>query len=139
MIISDYYTRDDGSITNTINDFFVNIGPKLASKFNNSDSNSFMKFMGDSYEQSMYLHETNPNEVAKQITKLKSKTSAGFDELSAKFLNLCAPYISEPLANIFNASINNGTYPDLLKIARVTPIYKKGSKSDPSNYRPISV
>merc|ERR1712055_79996 len=50
-----------------------------------------------------------------------------------------APYISEPLANIFNASINTGTYPDLLKIARVTPVYKKGSKSDPSNYRPISV
>merc|ERR1712179_118848 len=131
--------NDPEQIANTINDFFINIGPKLASKFKNNDSNSFMKFMGDSNEQSMYLHETNPNEVAKLITKLKMKKSAGFDELSAKFLNICAPYISEPLANIFNASINTGTNPDLLKIARVTPIYKKGSKSDPSNYRPISV
>ena len=73
--------NDPEQIANTINDFFVNIGPKLASKFNNSDSNSFMKFMGDSYEQSMYLHETNPNEIAMEIKKFKSKTSAGFDEL----------------------------------------------------------
>merc|ERR1712055_557067 len=98
--------NDPEQIANTINDFFVDIGPKLASKFKNRDSNSFMKFMGDSSEQSMYLHETNPNKIAKLITKLKKKKSAGFDELSAKFINICAPYISEPLANIFNASIN---------------------------------
>ena len=85
------------------------------------------------------MHETNPDEVYKLIKKLKIKKSSGFDELSAKFINLCAPYISEPLANIFNCSIINGDYPELLKIARVTPIYKKGTKSDLSNYRPISV
>ena len=87
----------------------------------------------------MRLHETNPNEVQKLIENLKMKKSAGFDELSAKFLKMCAPYISEPLAFIFNSSIINGVFPDLLKTAWVTPIYKKGVKSDPSNYRPISV
>merc|ERR1712179_684378 len=46
--------NDPEQIANTINDFFVNIGPKLASKFKNRDSNSFLKFMGDSSEQSMY-------------------------------------------------------------------------------------
>ena len=68
------------------------------------------------------MYETNPDEFQKLITKLKIKKSSGFNELSAKFLNICAPYISEPLANIFNSSITNGVYPDLLKIARVTPI-----------------
>ena len=137
--VNDITINDPEQIANTINDFFAHIGPKLASKFNNSENNSFMKFMGESQEQSMRLYETNPNEVFKLIKKLKIKKSAGFDELTAKFLNICAPHISEPLANIFNSSIATGVYPDLLKIARVTPIYKKGSKSDPSNYRPISV
>ena len=87
----------------------------------------------------MYLFKTNPNEVKKLISKINNKKSSGFDEISAKFIKLCSPYISDPLSKIFNKSIANGIYPDLLKTARVTPIYKKGVKSDPGNYRPISV
>ena len=98
-----------------------------------------MKFMGESNKQSMYMFKTNPVEIDKLINKLNIKKSCGSDDLSAKFLKLCAPHISAPLANIFNASISKGVYPDLLKTARVTPIYKKGVKSDPGNYRPISV
>ena len=86
-----------------------------------------------------YVLPQYPKEIYKLINKLKNKKSSGFDDFSPKFLKLCAPYISTPLANIFNASISKGIYPDLLKTARVTPIYKKGAKSDPGNYRPISV
>ena len=137
--INNKITNNPEQIANGINDFFTNIGPELANKFQNTNEMGFMKFMEKSYTHSMYMQETNSNEVNKLIDKLDSKKSPGFDELSAKFLQLCAPSISEPLANIFNASISKGVYPDLLKIARVTPIYKKGVKSDPSNYRPISV
>ena len=87
----------------------------------------------------MYLHNTNSNEISKLIENLENEKSAGFDNFSAKFLKLCNPHISNLLATIFNNSISAGIYPDLLKIARVSPIYKKGSKNDPSNYRPISV
>ena len=92
-------------IANGINDFFTNIGPELASKFQNINEREFMKFMEKTYTHSMYMQNTNPDEVIKLINKLDSKKSPGFDEISAKFLQLCAPYISEPLANIFNASI----------------------------------
>ena len=95
--------------------------------------------MGENAIHSMYLHKTNPNEVSKIIGNLDTKNSSGFDELSARFLQLCTPYIVEPLAYIFNASISTGIYPDHLKIARVASIFKKGSKDDPGNYRPISV
>ena len=137
--INNQIINDPVQIANTMNNYFTNIGPDLAKKFQNSTDNNFMNFMGESNKQSMYMFKTNPNEVYKLINKLKNKKSSGFDDLSAKFLKLCAPYISSSLANIFNASISKGVYPDLLKTARVTPIYKKGAKSDPGNYRPISV
>ena len=40
---------------------------------------------------------------------------------------------------IINESFSSGTFPDKLKIAKVTPIFKKGSRSDKNNYRPISI
>ena len=130
---------DPTQIANKVNDFFTNVGPKLANKFKNDNPNNFMKFMGESCQQSMFLHKTTTIEVKKLLNKLENKKSPGFDELSGKFLKICAPYISETLAYIFNNSISQGVYPDLLKTARVTPIFKSGEKSDPSNYRPISV
>ena len=52
--------------------------------------------MGEGNQQSMYLFKTNPNEIKKLISKLNNKKSSGYDELSAKFLKLCSPYISAP-------------------------------------------
>ena len=45
----------------------------------------------------------------------------------------------KPLTKILNLSIQNGSFPDCLKKAKVTPIYKRGSKTDVNNFRPISV
>ena len=47
--------------------------------------------------------------------------------------------IKEPLKYIFNLSITKGKFPNSMKIAKVTPLFKSGDMSDPSNYRPISV
>ena len=43
------------------------------------------------------------------------------------------------MANIFNLSLQSGIFPDDWKLARITPIYKDGSKTECGNYRPISV
>ena len=47
--------------------------------------------------------------------------------------------LANPLAKIVNISLSTGIHPDKLKIAKITPIYKKGSKLSTSNYRPISL
>jgi hypothetical protein len=47
--------------------------------------------------------------------------------------------VAEPLTLIFNKSLASGEVPDDWRDAHVTPIYKKGQKSDPSNYRPVSL
>ena len=54
-------------------------------------------------------------------------------------VNECFAELCEPLKYLFNLSIVKGIFPDDLKIAKVTPIYKANNSSNISNYRPISV
>ena len=49
------------------------------------------------------------------------------------------PYISKAIAQLLNISTKNSIFPESWKTARVTPIFKEGDKSEPSNYRLISV
>ncbi len=74
-----------------------------------------------------------------EIDKTKVKKSAGLDKISNKLLKSAGEIIINSLTFIFNLSINTGTFPDELKYAKVTPIYKSEDRKDCSNYRPISV
>ena len=46
---------------------------------------------------------------------------------------------SKPISELYNLSMALGSFPDASKIAKVKPLFKKGSKTDPSNYRPTSL
>ena len=47
--------------------------------------------------------------------------------------------LGEPFVYICNLSFNTGTFPDNMKIAKVVPLYKSGSKNVFNNYRPVSL
>ena len=59
--------------------------------------------------------------------------------IDTTILQLLKDEISGPLCEIFNLSFSTGLHPDLLKIAKTIPIFKKGSRLLVSNYRPISL
>ena len=63
----------------------------------------------------------------------------GYDEISAKIVKSSINAIVSPLCNIFNSSLEKGIFPNALKIAKVIPIYKNGSKNMLNNHRPISI
>lgn len=63
----------------------------------------------------------------------------GPDGLHPRLLKQCASQLTYPLYIIFKSSITHGCVPDDWKVSHVIPIYKKGSRSDPLNYRPISL
>ena len=69
------------------------------------------------------------------INSLPIKVATGLDNISVPLLKLIAPYVSESLTKVLNCSLQSGICQDVLKIARITPIHKNGSKSDPTNYR----
>ena len=61
------------------------------------------------------------------------------NDLSFNVIKKCFGVIHEPLKYLFNLSLEKGIFPDNLKIAKVTPIFKSGDSTDLGNYRPISV
>ena len=77
--------------------------------------------------------------VLKAIKSLKNGKSPGPDKVSTMLVKDAADLICKPLVMIYNSSMESGIFPDLWKLARVTPIFKSGNKSDANNYRPISV
>ena len=89
----------------------------------------------------MELRNTTTYEIEKIINSLKCKNSYGYDEISTRLLKASTPYISSPLTNIrvFNKILSRGIFPDRLKFPEVKPLYKKGVKTEFSNYRPISL
>ena len=54
-------------------------------------------------------------------------------------MKYCGNELSYILAHISNVSLTTGVFPDALKLAKIVPIFKNGSKKVVSNYRPISV
>jgi len=63
----------------------------------------------------------------------------GYDEVSIRNLKNSAPYILSRLIHIFNKLLSTGIFPDRLKFSEVKTLFKKGDKTEFSNYRPITL
>ena len=73
------------------------------------------------------------------VKGLKPHKASGPDNIPTRFLKEAANELAPALGLIFSASLIQGYVPDDWKTADVTPIFKKGDRSTPSNYRPISL
>ena len=70
---------------------------------------------------------------------MKNGKATGPDKIPTTIIKDVGDIITKLLTMIFNSSLTNGVFPDIWKIARITPIFKSGAKNDVNNYRPISV
>ena len=80
-----------------------------------------------------------PAAVEKKLHELNQFKAQGPDLIPPKVLKELSKEIAVPLSNIFNKSLETGIIPYDWKSAEVTAICKKGSKSEPGNYRPVSL
>ena len=77
--------------------------------------------------------------VAPNIQHHQRTKTTGINSIPLKILQLAKEPIAEHLCNIYNLLFTIGIFPDSLKIASVTPIYKNGPKRECANYKPISL
>ena len=77
--------------------------------------------------------------VHKILINFDITKSAGNDGVTGVFLKDGADILASPIAQLCNLSISTSSFPDNCKAAKLLPLYKKGCKTDPKNYRPISL
>ena len=87
----------------------------------------------------MFVTNTDPEEIMNIVDMLKSNSSKGNDDITPSIIKDIISEIALPLTYIFHKSLQNGQFPDKLKIARIVPIYKNVDNKLISNYHPISV
>ena len=130
-------TGEGDQIAHTLNNFFGSIGQTLAVKINCQDSpNRIFPPVGEALSKIDY---TTTDKVKKMIDDLSPYKTLGVHGFSAKLIKDSAQTIAPVLAHILNNCIDSCNIPEEWKLAKITPIYKDGCKTSPSNYRPISV
>ena len=127
-------------ISNAFAKHYSEIGELLADKIKEKHTvNDPMSTMRNKVDQNCFFFPTSIKEIEKIIKKLKDKHSKGYDNISNTMLKKIYPSIIKALLIIFNKSLNEGKFPDNMKISIVKPIYKGKCKNEIVNYRPISL
>ena len=128
---------DPTKMAEVLNAHFAGIGLKLKDALPKRNENSYFKHLPPSLSSSIYLSPSTPAEIVSIIKDLKN-TKSTFNSLSTKVLKENSLSLSNPISLIFNNIITQSQYPDTLKIACITALFKAGDELDPNNYRPIS-
>ena len=126
---------DPKTIVNHLNNHFSTIGKHSEEKVNFKEVSKTVAWQPNS----IYFKKTNLAEIQEVINKLDSKKASGIDDISITVLKHLNYLLSPLLLRLINDSFESGEYPDCLKLAKVIPLHKGGSKEDPNNFRPISI
>ena len=113
----------------------------FASVFANEDITNTPDFKEGSKSNGISVTDIiiTPAAEEKKLHELNQFKAQGPGLIPPKVLKELSKEIAVPLSKIFNKSLDTGTIPYDWKSAEVTAIFKKGSKSEPGNYRPVSL
>ena len=125
-----YFTNQEKA--NCLNEYFTSVS-------NLDDSNTNLPPFESKVDMSLEHIQTEEQEIEKNIEILDAKKAVGPDLISHKVLKGVKYSISKPLSRLFNKSLRESIFPQSWKSALVLPLFKKGEKNSPSNYRPISL
>ena len=134
-------TTSDISADN-LNYHFTSVAKQVI-KDDNSENNNLSELRKFCQEKNIHcVVDVRPlcvYEVFTALRQLKQTGTRGIDGIDGKILKLSAPVIAETLTYIYNLCLDKCYFPKIFKQAKIIPLFKSGTTSDPSNYRPISI
>ena len=132
--------KDDGTLTKTnkekadvLNSFFCSVFTQENTNFMPSFDTFNMK------ENALSCFDITEEQVIKRLSQLNINKTEGPDGMHPRLLKELAKELGYPLMVLFNKSLKQGKIPTAWKNAEVKPIFKKGEKCIPGNYRPVSL
>ncbi len=104
-----------------------------------SEDNQLQYALPLTTDKKLVAVELAPVDVYNSLRRMPPKVSMGPDLIPSCVLKCCAVSLALPLCILYNVSLSLGTVPLAWKHAHVVPIFKKGERAMPSNYRPVSL
>ena len=155
LVEKDEVLRKDSEISETFNNYFVNITEELGIyKWGNNPSDSFnvterikhfedhpsiKTIKGKNQSPSCFNFQfVCTDQVLKYINQIDCKKSSS-GEIPPNIIKIAKKEILIPITNCINHCISTNTFPDELKIADIIPVFKKQDENNKANYRPISL
>ena len=131
---------DSEKISNQFNLFFSQIGPNLAKNIPVSPKNP-LEYLDETCEKKFVFSLVSDVVLQKIIKKVMKKNKApGIDEIFGEVILENADVLALPISYAINISLASGVFPEKLKTALITPIFKgEGKRNEESNFRPISL
>ena len=144
IFIDNVLVSDSNEIASKLNEYFSSIARILDNASTSSTEPDLTKledFVNNKVPDATYFNipYITTEQVLSVINDLDASKAIGLDGIGPKIIKLAADSLSPVITDLINKSIDSGSFPSQMKNAKVFPIYKGGQKSDPSNYRPISI
>ncbi len=127
-----YTATKDIDKSKVLNDFFCSV-------FTQENKDEIPVFDKRQYKEELSEFIITREMVEKKLLSLNPNKSPGPDGFHPLFLRELAHQLSDPLKIVFQKCLLEGHVPQSWKDAHVIPIFKKGKKSVPGNYRPVSL
>ena len=138
----DKIVNDQKEVANHFNNFFSTVAENIGKDtvYDPSDHPSLIEIKKQNDCTNKFVFEkVTTDKVEKIINNINIKKATGADGIPAKIIKCSKSIIAPQITSILNMSIDQSVFPDKLKKAQVTPLYKKNDPLLKTNYRPVSV
>ena len=129
-------TTNPCKIANAFNNYFALVAVTAKQKINYFNKH-FSEYLKHQCNNSIFIQPTHRGKIANIISSLNISKACDPFSIPNKILIPLKQDTSIRLADLFNLCFSSGSFPSILKTAKVVPVFKKGPKLDYCNYRPI--
>ena len=132
--------KKDGTLTETDEEIAEELNKQYSSVFTKETLDNMPTFIRKTLETLPLSNiSVSEEEICKLLKNLQPRKAAGLDNIQPSVLRKIPEVFAKPLRIIYQLSLDTATLPKTWKQAGVVPVFKKGARSDPSNYRPVSL